>query len=170
MNGKLVSLLLGAAFGCSVCSLEAAPLNFGVTTTKKRLEVERTGTASTTYTKEKWGYTITLENKSFQNLSDIEVQYRQYKFADKLKGDGALKPVPGSNKMNTLANGAKFSFDTDPVEVDKQELKAGWSYHDGSKEKVKDALAGYWLRLLKDGAVVFEYQYPPELAKKAKWE
>jgi hypothetical protein len=170
MTRAFLPVVLPVLFASFTGSLVAGPLNFAVTTNKKRFEVERTGTNSTSFTKEKWGYTITMENKSFQALSGLNVEYRQFKFADKLKGEGTLTGVKGVTKIDTLANGAKFKFDTDPVEIEKQELKTGWTYADSSKEKVKDALAGVWLRVMKDGQMVFEYQYPADLAKKAKWE
>ena len=164
-------LTISAAVTGLAGQLAAAPLSFNVTSTKKRFDVSRSATESTKSVKEQWGYTITIENKSFQNLEGLDVEYRQYKFDDVRKGGGSLKPVPGATKIPSLANGAKFKFDTQPVEIDKQELKAGWSYNDKStKEKLTDALQGYWLRILKDGQVVFEYQNPPELTKKTKWE
>ena len=159
-----------AALCAGVGQLAAAPLSFVVTANKKRFEVDRSSTASTMSTKEQWGYSITIENKSFKALENLDVQYRQFKFDDDRKKEGQLKPVPGETKIPALGNGAKFKFDTAPVTIEKQELKANWSHMDGSKDKVKDALAGYWLRILKDGEVVFETQNPPALKDKVKWE
>jgi ABC-type glycerol-3-phosphate transport system substrate-binding protein len=171
MAGILRFLIVSAAACGALGQLAAAPLSFDVTSTKKRFDVSTSATEDKKFSKEHWGYTITIENKSFQLIQDLAVEYRQYKFDDVRNGGGTLKGVPGSTKIPSLGNGAKFKFDTDPVELDKEELKAGWHYTNKSnKEKVADALQGYWLRILKDGQVVFEFQYPPELTKKVKWE
>lgn len=164
-------LAVCVAFSSGALNLMAAPLlNFNVSCDKKRFDVDRTASVSTKFSKEEWGYGVTIENKSFKNLDALEVQYRQYKLDDKLKGDVKLKPISGSTTIASLRNGEKFKFDTTPVVVEKQELKAGWYYTDGSKSKVKDALRGLWLRILKDGQVVFEYQNPPGLQSKASWD
>ena len=171
MAGFLRFLIISAAVCGAVGQLAAAPLNFNVTSTKKRFDASTSDTASTKITKEHWGYTITIENKSFQPLQGLDVEYRQYKFADVKTGGGVLKGIAGTTKIPSLGNGEKFKFETLPVELDKEELKADWHYTNKStKEKVTDALQGYWLRILKDGQVVFEFQNPPELKKKAKWE
>jgi hypothetical protein len=159
------TLLIGTA-----ATLSAAPLSFTVTAEKKRFDVDRSATVSTMTTKEKWGYSVTLENKAFKPLENLEVQYRQFKMDDTRKGPGKLKGVPGSTKIEKMGNGEKFKFDTDAVEIEKQELKAGWSYTDGSKSKVKDALSGLWVRVVKDGETVYETQLPADLKNKAKWE
>jgi hypothetical protein len=170
MNGILRLVVTAAAvFGC-FGELVAAPMNFAVTTNKKRFDVARTASTSTKFSNEKWGYTITIENKTFKPQQNLEVQYRQYKVDDVVRGEPKFKAIPGTTKIDTLANGAKFTFDTDPVEIEKQELKAGWYYSQGGKEKVKDSVAGYWLKILSAGEVVFEFQYPAELKGKMKWE
>jgi hypothetical protein len=171
MAGFLRFLIVSAAVCGAFGQLAAAPLSFNVTSTKKCFNVATSATTDKKFSKEQWGYSITIENKSFQPLQGLDVEYRQYKFDDVRNGGGALKGVPGATKIPSLGNGEKFKFDTQPVELDKEELKAGWHYTNKStKEKVADALQGYWLRILKDGQVVFEFQNPPELKKKAKWE
>jgi hypothetical protein len=97
------------------------------------------------------------------------VQYRQYKIDDVVKGEPRLKAIPGSTTIASLGNGQKFKFDTDPVATEKKELKANWYYVGGGKEKVKDAVVGYWLKIFQGGEVVYENQYPPEFKAKMTW-
>ena len=154
----------------NLATLTAAPLSFNVTADKKRFDVDRSATVSTNVSKEKWGYSVTIENKTFKPLEGIEVQYRQFKLDDTRKGPGKLKGVAGSKKIEKLGNGEKFKFDTEPVSLEKEELKAGWTAGDGSSGKVKDVLSGIWLRVVKDGETVYETQIPSDLKNKAKWE
>ena len=79
-------------------------------------------------------------------------------------------PTPGSTAIANLKPGEKFTFDTVSVMLDKSTLKAGWTYSDRSKSTVEDGVAGIWLRVVKDGAVVFEHIKPTTLKAKAQWE
>ena len=97
------------------------------------------------------------------------MEYRQYKYDDVVQGEAKLVAVPGTAKIAALPAGGKFKLETEPVSIEKKELKAGWSYARGGKEKVKDNVVGYWLKILSAGEVVFEYQYPPELKSKMTW-
>jgi hypothetical protein len=98
------------------------------------------------------------------------VQYRQFKLDDTLRGGSQLVGVAGSATVNGLRTGQKFSFETVPVELERQELRAGWVYTDDAKRKVKDGLAGLWIRVMQGGQVAFEWQQPPDLKNNAKWE
>jgi uncharacterized protein affecting Mg2+/Co2+ transport len=147
----------------------SARLDFNILAERKRFDFGRSGTNSSVTTKEKWGYKVTIENKAFAPVSGLEVQYRQFKFDDQLKGS-QLVGVAGATNLPALNTGQKFTFETTPVEIERFELRPGWVWTDESKQKVKDRLAGLWLRVLRDGEVVFEWQNPPDLKTNAKWE
>src|SRR6478736_1111406 len=141
-------VVAGAASLILSGAVHAEPANFTVTSTKKRFDVERRESVSTKFSNEKWGYSIIIENKSFKNLQDLNVEYRQYLVDDVVKGEPTLKAIPGSIKIGNLPNTAKFKFDTEPVSIEKKELKANWYYANGGKEKVKDNVAGFWLKIM----------------------
>jgi hypothetical protein len=144
-------------------------VDFTVVAERKRLDFDRSGTNSSVTTKEKWAYKVTMENKSFAAVSGLEVQYRQFKFDDQLKGS-KLVGVGGTATMTSLNTGQKFSFETTPLEIERFELRPGWVWTDESKARVKDRLAGIWLRVMRDGEVVFEWQNPPDLKNRARWD
>jgi hypothetical protein len=158
----VVSLLLSAV-------ALAAPLNLTVTSLKKRFDVERSQGASSKQSSEKWGYTITIENKSFKNLENLQVEYRQYKMDEVIRGEAKLKAIPGKTTIPTLPNAKKFTFDTDPISIEKKELRPGWSYRGGGKEKQQDSVMGYWLKIMQGNEVVFETQYPADAKSKMTW-
>ena len=145
-------------------------LDFNVTADRTRFDFDRSGNRHTVTTKEKWGYKVTLENRAFRTIDNAEVQYRQFKLDDALRGGSKLVGVGGSTTIDGLRNGQKFSFETVPVELERLQLRPGWSYHDDAKAKVKDGLAGLWIRVMQGGQVVFEWQQPPDLKKTAAWE
>jgi hypothetical protein len=147
-----------------------ARVDFNVVADRKRFDFDRSGTNSAVTTKEKWGYKVTLENRSFAAVSGLEVQYRQFKFDDQLKGS-RLVGIAGTASISSLNTGQKFSFETTPVEIERHELRPGWVWtEDALKERIKDRLAGLWLRVRRDGEVVFEWQSPPDLKARANWD
>jgi hypothetical protein len=150
------------------CGAIAAPLNFHVVCEKKRFDVERGSTASTKTSREQWGYSVIIENKTFKLQENLNVEYRQYVLDDVATGKPKLTSHASKTAIAALANGAKFKFDTAPVAIEKEELKANYSR--AGKEKVKDTLSGLWLRIIKDGQTVHEFCSPPELKNKAKWD
>jgi hypothetical protein len=145
-------------------------LDFNVVADRTRFDFDRSGNNHTITTKEKWGYKVTLENRAFKTIDGAEVQYRQFKLDDTLRAGSQLVGVAGSTTVNGLRTGQKFSFETVPVELERQELRAGWVYTDDAKRKVKDGLAGLWIRVMQGGQVAFEWQQPPDLKNNAKWE
>lgn len=145
-------------------------LDFNVTADRTRFDFDRSGNKHTITTKEKWGYKVTLENRSFKTIDGAEVQYRQFKLDDAVRGGSKLVGVSGSATINALRTGQKFSFETVPVELEREELRAGWYYTDNAKAKVKDGLAGLWIRVVQGGETLFEWQQPPDLKNNAKWE
>jgi len=156
-----------AGIAVSFGAPNAAPLNFHVSCDKKRFDVERGTTVSTKVSKEQWGYSVTIENKTFKPQDNLEVEYRQFVFDDVALGKPKLTSHASKTTVASLPSGGKFKFDTTPVDIEKEELKANYSR--AGKEKVRDTLSGLWLRITKDGQVVYEFQNPPDLKNKAKW-
>ncbi|HEX8310820.1 MAG TPA: hypothetical protein VF614_05845 [Chthoniobacteraceae bacterium] len=153
-------------------TLAAGPLNLNFSADRTRLDVQRTETGNTNLSKESWGYKVTVENKSFQNLEGLELEYRVFLLEDEARlRERKLKGNPGAHTIAALKNREKQQFQTIPVEVNKSELKAGWSYTNRAiKEKVKDGLGGIWIRVKKDGAIVAEYVNPPALKQRASFD
>ena len=169
-SSSLPSVAPPPAAAASTPAATGGTLDFNVVADRTRFDFDRSGNKHTITTKEKWGYKVTLENRAFKTVDGAEVQYRQFKLDDTLRAGSNLVGVAGATTINGLRNGQKFSFETVPVELERQELRAGWVYHDDAKRKVKDGLAGLWIRVVQGGQVVFEWQQPPDLKNTAKWE
>ena len=173
--GLLTLLFFSCGIGFAPSQpMAAKPLRFEFKANKKRVDVERVQTANKNLAQEKWLYEIEIHNISFADQSDLTVDYHCYKRDDKYGADKnstklPLKAIPGSEKIATLANSATFKFSTKEIDIDKDELKAGWTYTSGSKSKIKDSLYGIWIKILKNNEVVAEYTNPPSLKTKVEW-
>ena len=172
MKTHLVLLGVALVVFSGLGKVTAAPLSFNVNAERKRFDVERSQTASTMTTKEKWGYNVVLENKSFQDLDNLEVKYRVFYLDDDRNSSshkGKLKSSEGTAQIAALKNSAKFTFETTPVSLSESQLKDGWI--DGKKKaKAQDSVAGIWIKIFKNGEVAFEYAEPQSLKSKAEWK
>jgi hypothetical protein len=155
----------------SACNVVGAPLNLEVVSDRRKLKTDKSQTETTNSSTEDWGYKVVILNKAFQSVEGLDVVYRVYKRDDSRTGAAEkLLATPGSKVIASLKPGEKFTFDTESVVLNKSTLRAGWVYSDKSKSTVEDGVAGLWLRIMKDGAVVFEHIKPTTLKTKAKWE
>jgi hypothetical protein len=172
MNRRAFCLLAGVVVLSGIGRLQAETIPMNIVAERKLMDADRGESRSTKVVQQKWAYKVTVENKSFKDLENLEVEYRIYVEDDTLHNladKGKLKALPGEKEVAKLENAQKFTFETRAVAVNKSELKAGWHYRGGAKEKVEDELGGIWIRVYQDGEVVNEFANPPVL-KERKWE
>ena len=72
----------------------------------------------TTSKTQDWGYSITLENKTFKPFANLDVKYKIFYHHEQLgvKGPGEKKISDGSFTVDQLPSLGKISFDTSSVE------------------------------------------------------
>jgi hypothetical protein len=126
-----------------------------------------------------WSYKVTIENRSFKDLPGIEVKYivfvkhETYGGADHAR---VIERKAGSKTVDVLKNAAKWTFNTDALEMHKLLMSLTESVHNTTKTlaptnvKQKDSLNGIWLRIYQNGAQIGEYIYPEGLVQSQKWE
>jgi len=135
-----------------------------------------TGASAEVKKVQEWAYTVTLENSTFKDMSNLDVRYMIFYKQEKLGEKGA--PIKqhkyGTNTINTLAAGANTSFDTDSVTLTKAALlgpPGGFEYYaNGARSKAEDSLTGIWVRVYQNGAVFAEYANPPSLTSREQWQ
>jgi hypothetical protein len=130
------------------------------------------GGGDTNVTKEQWGYEVTVENKAFKDLTGLEIKYITFYKTEQLgsKAPPALKHKSGASKIDAIKGHEKAEFHTDTVELKKSSLAGGYTYADGAKISVQDALAGLWIRVYQNGAQIAEFAKPTSLTTKEKWQ
>lgn len=160
----IVCALVGQSFG--------NPLNLQFSLYRKRFGVERSETLSTKSTSAEWGFTVQVENRTFQVQQGLEFRYRLYYVDDQRQAkstDLPLKFKEGKFEMAELKNGEKAKFDTETVKLDQSELKANWQYMDRGREKTRDGLKGIWIKVFKEGVQVAEHVSPASLKQGEAW-
>ena len=120
--------------------------------------------------KEHWLYEISMENRSFKDMSGLQVKYIIFVKREKLgtSDPAALTRQKGEMPVDLRSHEKKL-VSTNPVEINKSQLAADWEYADGARRKADDTLAGCWVRVYQNGQQIGEYANPSTLMKE-KWE
>lgn len=121
--------------------------------------------------KDSWVYDITIENKTFRDLADLEVKYIIFFKQERL---GSKEPAKsrrqnGSLTLPLLKAREKKTLATEPVQLTTASLIGAYYYPDGAKIKTQDSLDGLWVRVYQNGQQFAEYANPSVLTRE-KWE
>jgi hypothetical protein len=161
--------LLLAVSPCAVGQL----YDLQISATPKKLDEQkdRQGRNATVTTKE-FAYKVTVENRSFKTIPQLQVKYMIF-YADPKPGSNE-KPVEsyhiGSETLPDLASNRTTTFETKPFKLEKEELDAGWYWTGSGKSRVKDRVTGVWIRAYSNGNLVGEYSNPTTVQKKREWK
>ena len=116
-------------------------------------------------TKEHWIYDVTIENKTFKELSNLDLKYVVFFAQERLgvKADPTKRQQNGSFSIDLLKSHEKKSFSTNPVELNKSNLVGHWHYESGAKPNAQDALVGLAVRVDQGGQLFAEFANPSTL-------
>lgn len=119
---------------------------------------------------QKWSYAVTMENKSFKDVQDIEIKYVMFSIQPQLgevtTGHQSLQRHAGTVSIKLLKNNDTVTFDTDGIMLKTVDYYDGW-YAD---EQAKGALRGLWLRVYVGGQMVYEFMDPQNLSNKQTFD
>jgi hypothetical protein len=133
--------------------------------------VKKAGDGGANQTKEHWVYDVTIENKTFKDLSNLEVKYVIFFTQEQLgvKAAPTKRQQSGSFTIDSIKSHEKKSFSTNPVELNKSNLVGNWIYSDGAKPNAQDKVVGLGVRVYQGGQVFAEFANPSTLLRE-KWE
>jgi len=134
-------------------------------------QVRKASDGGANTTKEHWTYDVTVENKTFKDLANLDVKYAIFFQQEKLGVKAAATPrhQNGSFTIPALKPHEKKSFTTDSIELSKSNLVGNWIYTSGAKPNAQDTLVGLAIRVYQNGQQFAEYANPSTLNKE-KWE
>jgi hypothetical protein len=118
-------------------------------------------------TKEYWVYDVTIENKTFKELANLDLKYVIFFKQEQLGVKAAATPRQqnGSFSIDSLKPHEKKSLSTDPVELNKSNLVGHWHYGSGAKPNAQDTLVGLAIRVYQGGQQFAEFANPSTLLK-----
>ncbi len=142
--------------------------SFDVKWSKTRLGKTKTRQGNYTIEVEQWAYKITLANRSSADLDGLRVDYWVFRRDD----DGKNKAPPrietsGSKDLGALRKSASQDFQTNPIELTKEQLDADYYNLDGSKNTKRDSAGGLALRVFQGEKQLFEWATDKDLLARA---
>jgi hypothetical protein len=141
---------------------------------KKRLiESDSFDSVGRNFKKLKWGYDVVLTNQSRSELKDAELEY-QIVYDDEVEfvrtsaypGNGKNQREERSVSLPTLSFNGRAEFTTPAVEMQTYE----YAPLRGDREYRRDEIVGIWIRILKNGEVVSEFQSHPAAMQSLTWD
>ena len=142
----------------------------------RRSRSDRDSKASISTKTKTWkaGYTIRVANETVGSFLDLEVRYRIFKFdqavAAQDRGDGTMKRMSGSFKIDRLEPDEWMEHDTEQFDMSASQLKENWYYIGGGRKRSKDELDGCWVRIYKGNDLVHEYALPAGVMREQSWD
>jgi hypothetical protein len=137
-----------------------------------KLDEQKSRQGNVTITTKEVAYTVTVENRTFKTIDELQVKYMIF-YLDPKPGSSD-KPLEVSHQgMETFTHfGANrtATFKTIPLKLMKEELDSGWFYESGGSGRSKDRVTGVWIRAYANGEIVGEYSNPTTIAKKREWK
>jgi hypothetical protein len=129
--------------------------------------VKKASDGGTNETKERWVYDVTIENKTFKELSNLDVNYVIFFTQEQLgvKANPTKRQQGGSFRIDSLKSHEKKSFSTNPVELNKSNLVGEWIYRSGAKPNAQDTLVGLAIRVFQAGQQFADYANPSTLLR-----
>ncbi|MFH1499049.1 MAG: hypothetical protein ABII82_14625 [Verrucomicrobiota bacterium] len=124
-----------------------------------------------TTTTEKWGYTITLNNKSPEPIKGLRAEYRLFATVDNVheKGKQGLKKTAYSTKIETIPLHDRVSFRTETIDASKMRYNGNIVSAATGDSTSRETLVGIWIRIYRDQELVMESSMPAGLADKEQW-
>ena len=166
-NYLVVSFLLAPLIATQVAI--AGNFDVEIHCVARRLDqtVKKASDGGANETKEHWVYDVTIENKTFKELSDLDLKYVVFFTQERLgvKADPTKRQQSGSFSIDSLKSHEKKSFSTNPVEPNKSNLVGHWHYESGAKPNAQDTLVGLAVRVYQGGQQFAEFANPSTLLR-----
>ncbi|MFZ4683000.1 MAG: hypothetical protein ACOYMS_10890 [Terrimicrobiaceae bacterium] len=143
-----------------------------ISSTRKKLDEQKSRSSVQTITTKEYAYTVTVTNRSFKAIPQVEIRYIIF-YEDAQPGSKekpATLTLQGKESLTNLENNRPVTFETVPVKLAKSELDGNVYWTSGAKSQTKDAVTGVWFRAYADGKIVGENANPTTTSKKYDWK
>jgi len=173
---KLSFAIYAAVFALAqVARAGDADLNINCEPKKFETEIVPGHVSSEVAKTQKWGYVVTVENKTFKPLNDMEVKYIIFSKHEKLgvKGPARKQHDTGTYTIKQVAANDKVTFNTSSVALTKASLVGAggtlYYFSNGAKPRAEDSLTGLWIRIYQNGTLFAEFANPSGLTTSEQW-
>lgn len=124
-----------------------------------------------TKTEEKWGYAVTLTNKTSRPLENLRAEYMLFATVDNLhvKEKQGLKKQRYRSAIETVPELGRHVFRTETISAIKEKYNGNIVSARSGESSSREMLTGIWLRIYQDKELVYEAVMPESLRTTEKW-
>ncbi len=124
-----------------------------------------------TITEEKWGYAITITNKTPQPIDGLRAEYQLFATVDLIdvKGKQGLKQKKYKTPIDTIKEFGKVSLRTETISAIKTKFNGSIISAKTGESASRETLYGIWLRIYMGDQLVYEDAAPGTLRTSETW-
>lgn len=124
-----------------------------------------------TTTEEKWGYSVTLINKTAKPLHNLRAEYRLFATVDNVhvKEDQGLKKKACQSALEPIPELGRVIFRTETISAFKMKYNGNIRSTATGESSSRETLSGIWIRIYRDKDLVLETCFPEKLSATEKW-
>jgi hypothetical protein len=123
-----------------------------------------------TITEEKWGYAITLTNRTPQPIENLRSEYILFATVDSVHSDDkGMRKKRYNNPIETIPTLGKITFRTETISAIKTKYNGNIVSGKTGDNKSRETLFGIWIRMYRGDQLVYENSMPGTLRTTEKW-
>lgn len=124
-----------------------------------------------TLTEEKWGYSVTVSNRTAQPLEQLRAEYILFATVDdiQVKEKQGLKKKRFRSQIETIPELGKTTFRTETISAIKSKYNGNIVAAKSGDSSSRETLHGVWLRVYRGDTLVCETSFPESLRTTEKW-
>lgn len=124
-----------------------------------------------TTTEEKWGYSVTLTNKTPKPIENLRTEYRLFATVDDVhtKEKQGLKKKAFTSQIEALPELSKSVFKTETISAIKMKYNGNIVSAKTGDTRSRETLYGIWIRIYRGTELVYESAMPDLLRSSEQW-
>ncbi len=134
-------------------------------------------TESRRTTVERYGYIVTLTNRTPFDLQNLTIEYRTFARRGGVGETGQnreLERHTGTARISKLAARGEEEFKTGTISLTSIVLRPGWVFGsrdrpNSNQRRINDDLGGVWIRIKEGSEIIAEFSTPSKLKETEPW-
>ena len=123
-------------------------------------------------TEEKWGYTVSMYNRTNAALTGLRAEYMLFATMDDVHTEGKKEGLRRTTSRAALPDVPSFGraeFRTDTVSTFTMKYKGNIRSANTGDRKSRESLAGVWIKIYRGDELIYEASLPDGLRKTERW-
>lgn len=123
-------------------------------------------------TEDKWGYNVTITNKTTKPLENLRAEYRLFATVDNVhvsEESGKLKKKAFQSPIESIPSLGKIVFKTETISAIKMKYNGNIVSAKTGDNSSREVLSGIWIRVYRGDDLIHETIMPEKMRETQKW-